>query len=224
MLNKDGNVKCFRKSLKKQTKEPKLKILKYKNTAVGYDCKQNPKYTKWAHGYNPHNNLEIYSITRHLHSHKVTKPQRSLLYHPATRSTANNTQMIRRTTGTRAQSKWVSKLGGFCRWQRRETAGARQRFLKSVQILLNVKIKSFLSFNFIFLSSPFTPSATNIFMNDLSSVLCLLSSPLCMMWHSIWPLKPAASRSPLLNYSHTWTSNIIFVSIRDAPPPPMSNQ
>ena len=30
-------------------------------------------------------------------------------------------------------------------------------------------------------------------------------------------LKPAASCSPELNHSHTWASNIIFVSIRDAP-------
>lgn len=29
-------------------------------------------------------------------------------------------------------------------------------------------------------------------------------------------LIPAASRSPVLNHSHTWASNIIFVSIRDA--------
>lgn len=30
-------------------------------------------------------------------------------------------------------------------------------------------------------------------------------------------LTPAASRSLVLNHSHTWASNIIFVSIRDAP-------
>ena len=33
----------------------------------------------------------------------------------------------------------------------------------------------------------------------------------------VMTLSPAASCSPGLNHSHTWTGNIIFVSIRDAP-------
>lgn len=65
-------------------------------------------------------------------------------------------------------------------------------------------------------------STSDIFINDL--LLCpthpphlpLVLSGMCNVRFEM-TLTPAASCSPELNHSHTWASNIIFVSFRDAP-------
>ncbi len=59
-------------------------------------------------------------------------------------------------------------------------------------------------------------SASDIFMNDPLLYLFPVLTGMCNVRFEM-TLRPAASRSPVLNHSHTWASNIIFVSFRDAP-------